>query len=60
VPGLPGEPSPNEARWIEATVGGSRVVSTYVPNGRTLDSPEFPRKLEFLRAAARTGRRLSI
>jgi len=52
VLGLPGEPSPDEARWIEATVGGSRVVSTYVPNGRTLDSPEFPRKLEFLRAAA--------
>jgi exodeoxyribonuclease III len=50
--GLSGEPSPNEARWIEATVAGQRMVSTYVPNGRTLDSPEYPRKLEFLRAAA--------
>jgi len=49
--GLPGEPAAEEARWIEATVEGIRYVSTYVPNGRTLDSPEYPRKLEFLRAA---------
>ena len=50
--GLPGDPVPSEARWIEATVAGIRVVSTYVPNGRALDSPEFPRKLAFLEAAA--------
>jgi len=50
--GLPGDPVPAEARWIEATVDGIRIVSTYVPNGRTLDSPEFPRKLAFLAAAA--------
>jgi exodeoxyribonuclease-3 len=31
---------------------GIRFVSTYVPNGRTLDSPEFPRKLAFLAAAS--------
>jgi exodeoxyribonuclease-3 len=51
--GLPGEPAADEARWCEATIGGIRLVSAYVPNGRTLDSPEFPRKLEFLEAAAR-------
>ena len=50
--GLPGEPAADEARWCEATVDGIRFASTYVPNGRTLDSPEFPRKLEFLDAAA--------
>lgn len=50
--GLPGEPVPSEARWCEATVDRIRFVSTYVPNGRTLDSPEFPRKLEFLDAIA--------
>ena len=50
--GLPGDPVPTEARWCEATVAGIRFVSTYVPNGRTLDSPEFPRKLAFLEAAA--------
>ena len=50
--GLPGDPVAAEARWCEATVDGIRFVSTYVPNGRTLDSPEFPRKLAFLDAAA--------
>ena len=50
--GLPGDPVPSEARWVEATVAGIRIVSTYVPNGRALDSPEFPRKLAFLEAAA--------
>jgi exodeoxyribonuclease III len=54
--GLPGEPVADEARWCEATVDGIRFVSTYVPNGRTLDSPEFPRKLEFLEAMARRAR----
>lgn len=49
--GLPGEPVASEARWCEATVQGIRFASAYVPNGRTLDSPEFPRKLEFLDAA---------
>jgi exodeoxyribonuclease III len=50
--GLEGEPGPPEARWCEATVAGIRIASTYVPNGRTLDSPEFPRKLAFLEAIA--------
>jgi exodeoxyribonuclease-3 len=50
--GLPGDPVPGEARWCEAEVAGIRFVSVYVPNGRTLDSPEFPRKLAFLDAMA--------
>jgi exodeoxyribonuclease-3 len=50
---LPGDTVPTEARWCEATVSGIRFASTYVPNGRTLDSPEFPRKLEFMEAAAK-------
>lgn len=50
--GLPGEPDPSEARWCEATVAGIRFASVYVPNGRSLDSPEFPRKLAFLDAVA--------
>lgn len=48
--GLPGEPVVGEARWCEATIGGLRCASTYVPNGRTLESPEYPRKLAFLAA----------
>jgi exodeoxyribonuclease-3 len=49
---LPGDPVPEEARWCEARIGGIRMASVYVPNGRTLDSPEFPRKLAFLDAMA--------
>jgi exodeoxyribonuclease-3 len=52
VSGLPGELRDDEARWIEATVGGLRVVSTYVPNGREVGSPTFVEKLAFLDAAA--------
>ncbi|MGA9856763.1 MAG: exodeoxyribonuclease III, partial [Solirubrobacteraceae bacterium] len=43
---------PEEARWCEATIAGIRFISVYAPNGRALDSPEFPRKLAFLDAAA--------
>lgn len=49
---LDGDPVPDEARWCEATVDGIRIVSVYVPNGRSLDSPEYPRKLAFLDAVA--------
>jgi exodeoxyribonuclease-3 len=50
--GLPGEPDPSEARWCEATIAGIHFASAYVPHGRALDSPEFPRKLAFLDAVA--------
>jgi exodeoxyribonuclease-3 len=52
VLGLPDDPVPGEARWCEATVDGIRFASVYVPNGRSLDSPEYPRKLAFLDAMA--------
>lgn len=50
--GLPGEPAVDEARWIEATVAGVRVVSVYVPNGREPDTPTYADKLRFLDAMA--------
>lgn len=50
--GLPGELQTDEARWIEATVGGLRMASVYVPNGRALDTPTFEEKLAFLDAMA--------
>lgn len=50
--GLPGEPDAQDARWVEATVAGVRVVSTYVPNGRSLDDPMYAVKLAFLASAA--------
>ena len=48
TPGLPGTPVPEDARWIEATIEGVRIASVYVVNGRALDDPMFPKKLEFL------------
>jgi len=50
--GLEGEPSVDEARWIEATAGGLRVASVYVPNGRAVGSPFYADKLRFLEAMA--------
>jgi exodeoxyribonuclease III len=50
--GLPGEPSRDEARWLEADVDGLHVVSVYVPNGRSPDSPFYNDKLRFLEAMA--------
>lgn len=38
----------SEARFLAATTGGIRVLSVYVPNGETLDSPKFAAKLEWL------------
>jgi exodeoxyribonuclease-3 len=38
-----------ERRLISAVCGGVRVCSVYVPNGRTLDSEQFPAKLDWLR-----------
>jgi exodeoxyribonuclease III len=69
--GLSAEPDVSEARWCEAGIdgpsvaGGLRVASVYVPNGRALDSPEYPRKLGFLdamvaRGASRGDERLII
>jgi exodeoxyribonuclease III len=61
--GLPGEPVQDECRWVEATVGAGphppvRVVSTYVPNGRVVDSEWYAQKLDFLAAAAERVRAL--
>jgi exodeoxyribonuclease-3 len=44
----------DEKRLIAATVGGLRVMSAYIPNGRSVSSPEFPRKLEWLAQLRRT------
>jgi exodeoxyribonuclease-3 len=54
--GLPGEVVDDEARWVEATVGGVRVCSVYVVNGREVGSEWFDAKLRFLEAmASRAG-----
>ncbi len=47
--GAPGFPHP-EARAVAATCGGIRVVSVYVPNGRTPGSEHYEYKLAWLAA----------
>ena len=46
--GLDDGGEPNEARLIRAVVEGISVVNTYVPQGRSFDSPHFQYKLEWL------------
>jgi exodeoxyribonuclease-3 len=54
--GMPVFKEVQEARAIAATFDGIRLWSLYVPNGRTLDDPHFPYKLEWLdRLAAVTA-----
>ena len=47
IPGAPGYPDP-EARAVAATCAGIRVVSVYVPNGRSPDSDHYRYKLAWL------------
>ncbi|WP_396641080.1 exodeoxyribonuclease III [Microbacterium sp.] len=62
-PGMPGfakghegTDAPLEARAIAATVGGVKVWSLYVPNGRSLDDPHYVYKLDWLSALAQYTR----
>jgi exodeoxyribonuclease-3 len=51
--GAPGFPHP-EARAVAATCGGVRVVSVYVPNGRTPGSDHYEYKLAWLASLRET------
>ncbi|WP_040167264.1 exodeoxyribonuclease III [Microbacterium gorillae] len=48
--GHEGPDAPQEARALGATIGGVRVWSLYVPNGRSLEDPHMAYKLHWLRA----------
>jgi exodeoxyribonuclease-3 len=50
--GLDGQPNPEEARWVEGTIGDTTFVSVYVPNGREVASEHYEAKIEFLSRAA--------
>ena len=50
--GQEGPDQPIEARAIGATVGGIRIWSLYVPNGRALGDPHFDYKLDWFAALA--------
>jgi exodeoxyribonuclease III len=45
---LPGDPSDNQSRYIEAAVGGVLIASIYAPNGNPQPGPRFDYKLAWL------------
>jgi exodeoxyribonuclease III len=48
--GFRGDPVPEEARVIAATVGALRLVNVYVVNGKSVDHPAYEVKLAWLDA----------
>jgi exodeoxyribonuclease-3 len=46
--GFDGEAAHADKRLVAATIGGVRVFSAYVPNGKNVSSPSFPEKLAWL------------
>ena len=46
--GLPGDAGDEQARYLEAEVGGVRVASIYLPNGNPQPGPKFDYKLAWL------------
>lgn len=52
--GLSGGANDPDKRLIAASVGGLRVLSAYVPNGKSVDSPSFAVKLAFFDRLAKT------
>jgi len=45
---LPGDPSDEQARYIEAFTGGLRVASIYLPNGNPAPSEKYDYKLAWM------------
>ncbi len=45
---LPGDPSDEQARYIEAVVGDIRVASIYLPNGNPIGTEKFSYKLRWM------------
>jgi exodeoxyribonuclease-3 len=48
VRGLPGDPADEQARYLEATTGGLRVASIYLPNGNPIGTDKFAYKLAWM------------
>ena len=46
--GLPGDLDDKQARYIEATIGGVRLASIYLPNGNPTPGPKFDYKLAWM------------
>ena len=46
--GLPGDPEDEQARYLEADVGGVRIACLYLPNGNPQPGPKFDYKLRWM------------
>src|SRR5690606_648725 len=46
--GLPGDPEDVQSRYLEADVGGIRIVNLYLPNGNPQPGPKFEYKLAWM------------
>ena len=55
---LPGDEADEQARWIEATIAGIRVVSLYLPNGNPAPGDKFDYKLGWMDRLVERGRDL--
>jgi exodeoxyribonuclease III len=47
---FPGDPVPDQARVLSATIGELRVINVYVVNGKTVTDPAYQVKLQWLDA----------
>jgi exodeoxyribonuclease-3 len=56
--GLPGEPDPSQARYIEASVNGMVIGCIYLPNGNPAPGIKFDYKLAWFDALAAHARNL--
>ena len=56
--GLPGDPSDQQSRYIEAAVNGVLIASLYAPNGNPQPSPKFEAKLLWLNRLLRHAQSL--
>jgi exodeoxyribonuclease III len=46
--GLPGDTGDEQARYIEAMIGGVRIASIYLPNGNPVGTDKYPYKLAWM------------
>jgi exodeoxyribonuclease-3 len=59
--GLPGDDEDEQARWIEATVVGTRAIricGLYLPNGNPVPGPKFEYKLAWMERLAKHAQAL--
>jgi exodeoxyribonuclease-3 len=56
--GLPGDPDPEQSRYIEAAIEGILVGCLYLPNGNPWPGPKFDYKIRWLRQLSKHANEL--